>query len=86
LDRASIVPLSQRLCPRLRERILSRRVGKGATLERGAQVPVEYVEGVCHPARYKYCHDLRRQRSQAGEPDCAVPALSGTELDASEQR
>jgi DNA-binding GntR family transcriptional regulator len=47
------------------------------------QVPVEYVGGVYHAARHTYRRHLRRRRFHAGEPDCAVPELSGTELDAS---
>ena len=108
LDRASFVPLSQQLYPRLRG--LSGRVGTRATLETGRElletfgvsratdpegapfyygerhVPMESVEGVSHPARHNYRHRRRRRRIQAGEPDCSVPELSGTELDAGGQR
>jgi DNA-binding GntR family transcriptional regulator len=44
------------------------------------QVP---VGGVYHAARHTYRRHLRRRRFHAGEPDCTVPELSGTELDAS---
>jgi hypothetical protein len=57
-------------------------VGDAARSHSGErQVPVEYVEGVCHPARYRCRHHLCRQRFRAGEPVCAVPEVSGTEPD-----
>jgi DNA-binding transcriptional MocR family regulator len=105
LDRATFVPLPQQLYPRLRDLVLSGRVGESATLgtERELKetfgvscatvrvrprrltygerpVPVEYVEGVHQPARYKYLHHLPRQRLQAGEPIASRPRSAAPSL------